>query len=135
MTNDRAVGDKSTDGTLTDKRSIDAVIQGLAEEGLTGKGMTDEVLTNNGGITDATDSELTEGWAEAKEEHLTDGEMTRCLTDGQPEDDEAGVDKAVNDEVEADQVFCNSIWILIPSQPILGANSFPVIALTICFDL
>ena len=61
--------------------------------------------------------------------------MTGCLTDGRLEDDEAGVDEAAPDEVEADQVFGNCKWILIPPWPILGANSFPVIALIIRLDL
>ena len=42
VTDDRAAGDKSTDGVLTDKRSIDAVTEGLADEGLTGKRTMDE---------------------------------------------------------------------------------------------
>ena len=50
VTDDSAAGDKSTDGVLADKRSIDAVTEGLADEGL--MGTTDKLLI---------DDELTEG--------------------------------------------------------------------------
>ena len=164
MTEDSAAGDKSTDGVLADKRSIDAVTEGLADEGL--MGTTDEVLIDNelteGLLTDEelrkgegptdeqelADDELTEGRTEELTDEgrtgkemagkvLTDdesteakrqrtgGEMAGCLTDGRLVDDEAGVD----------EVFCNCKWILIPPRPILGPNSFPVIALMIRFEL
>jgi len=155
VTDDSAAGDKSTDGVLADKRSIDAVTEGLADEGL--MGTTDEVLIDNE-LTEGlmTDEELRKGEGPTDEQELADdeftegrtckgtagkvltddesteakrqrtgGEMAGCLTDG----------RLVDDEAEAEQVFCNCKWILIPPQPILGVNSFPVIALIIRLDL
>ena len=59
VTEDSAAGDKSTDGVLADKRSIDAVTEGLADEGL--MGMTDEVLIDDELIGLLTDEELRKG--------------------------------------------------------------------------